>query len=182
MIENYSFNAKIFILPGLENSGDQHWQTLWEKKYDFSRINQKDWITPVCDEWIETVEQEVSKIGTDNIILVGHSLACATIAFWSAKYNKKIKGALLVAPSDTEAPSYPSGTKGFNPMPVNKLPFPSITITSSNDTFVSVQRAQFFANAWASKFVNIGEAGHINALSGFGPWPEGLTYLKELEK
>jgi len=114
-------------------------------------------------------------------VLAGHSLGCATIAFWSAAFNRKIKGALLVAPSDTEAPSYPTGTTGFTPMPLNKLPFPSIVVASDNDYYVSTSRAKLFAKAWGSEYISIGEAGHINAAAGFGLWPGGLQLLKRLD-
>ena len=180
-MSTYTFKSKIFILPGLGNSGDQHWQTLWENKFGFIRIEQQEWDTPVKDDWIDTIEKELSSHNGSDIILVGHSLAVSTIAFWAAKYKRKIKGALLVAPSDTEAPSYPPGTKGFAPMPTNKLPFPSVTITSTDDVYVTLNRAEVLASSWGSKLINIGKAGHINTSSGHGEWPDGLKYLKELD-
>ena len=70
---------------------------------------------------------------------------------------------------------------GFSPIPLIKLPFPSIVVTSTNDFFVTVDRAKQFAEAWGSEFVNIGEAGHINVASGFGDWDEGLEILKKLD-
>jgi uncharacterized protein len=117
-----------------------------------------------------------------NVILVGHSLACATIGFWSKTYQRKIKGAMLVAPSDTEADSYPTGTTGFAPMPIVKLPFPTITVVSADDKYVSLQRANFFANAWGSEVINIGNAGHINADSNLGFWEFGLELLGRLDQ
>ena len=39
------------------------------------------------------------------------------------------------------------------------------------------QRARAFADAWGSRFVEIGAAGHINGDSGFGEWPEGEQML-----
>jgi len=177
-----SFQSKIFIVPGLGNSGEQHWQTLWENQFTFTRIQQREWDKPDQNEWIETIDKTLKSFPLDEIILIGHSLACTTIAFWSEKYGRKIKGALLVAPSDTEAESYPPGTTGFKPMCLHNLPFPSITITSSDDYYVSLARATFFANAWGSEFINVGIAGHINVGSGFGPWDEGLKFLEKLDK
>jgi uncharacterized protein len=66
-------------------------------------------------------------------------------------------------------------------MPLTKLPFPSITIASSNDYYVTIERATLFANAWGSELVNIGDAGHINVAAGFGPWENGLKYLQRLD-
>jgi predicted alpha/beta hydrolase family esterase len=91
-----------------------------------------------------------------------------------------IKGALLVAPSDIEAPAYTFKAEGFAPIPLERLPFPTIVVASSNDVWVSLERARFFADAWGSEFLNIGEAGHINAASGHGEWREGMDILKRL--
>jgi hypothetical protein len=87
-----------------------------------------------------------------------------------------------VAPSDPEAANFPSGPTGFAPMPLVRFPFPTVVVASSNDPFVTVVRARTFAKAWGSKFVMIGEAGHINSASGFGDWPEGLALLNTLRK
>src|SRR5215216_7693769 len=109
------FKSTILIVPGLGNSGPQHWQSLWEKQFGFTRVEQQDWETPICADWITTLQSYIDKYDPKDVILVGHSLACATIAYWAKEYNVAIKGALLVAPSDTEAESYPTGTTGFAP-------------------------------------------------------------------
>lgn len=177
-----TFQSQVFILPGLGNSGEKHWQTIWENRFDFTRINQRDWDTPVCDEWVDTIQETIIKHNSSNVILIGHSLACTTVAYWAKKYNCKIKGALLVAPSDTEADTYPSGTSGFNPIPLIKLPFKSVVVASNDDYYVKAERAELFAKSWGSKFHNIGNAGHINVDAGFGQWNEGLKYLQQLDE
>ena len=173
-------NPVVFTLPGLYSSGPQHWQTHWEKEYGFIRIHQQDWETPVCEDWITTIDAAVMQHPPEQVILVGHSLACCTIVRWAQTFNRTIKGALLVSPSDADAPSYPPGTTGFMPMPLHKLPFPSITVASSNDEYVTIERAQQFAGTWGSRLVNIGPYGHINSTSNLGLWPEGLALLKQL--
>ncbi|HUG60850.1 MAG TPA: alpha/beta hydrolase, partial [Methylomirabilota bacterium] len=40
--------------------------------------------------------------------------------------------------------------------------------------------ADDLAAAWGAVFVDAGDAGHINAESGHGPWPEGLTRFATL--
>lgn len=175
------FQSTILILPGLGSSGPQHWQSIWEKEFGFTRIEQKDWQTPVCSDWIETINTEIKKHNIAEVILVVHSLACPTVAYWAQKFNTKIKGALLVAPCDTEADSYPSGTSGFAPVPLVKIPFKTITVISTNDFYVTTERAEQFASAWGSEVVNIGDATHINATSGLGRWEQGLHLLKKLD-
>jgi predicted alpha/beta hydrolase family esterase len=176
------FRSTVLILPGLGNSGDGHWQTLWEKQFGFIRVNQADWEKPVCADWVKSIESAVSACDSRSVILVGHSLACSTIGYWSQATQKRIRGALLVAPSDTEAPSYPPGTKGFDPMPMTELPFPSITVASTNDFYVTADRARTFASAWGSELFFIGAAGHINVSAGFGEWRDGLNYVLKLDQ
>ena len=112
---------------------------------------------------------------------MAHSVGCALVAHWAVDCQRGwVHGALLVAPSDPEAANFPPGSTGFGPMPLVRLPFPSVVVASSNDPFVTVVRAQTFAKAWGSEFVMIGAGGHINAASGLGDWPQGLALLHKL--
>jgi predicted alpha/beta hydrolase family esterase len=104
------------------------------------------------------------------------------VAFWAAKFHRDIRGAFLVGPSDVEAPTYPPGTTGFNPMPQGRIPFPTRVIASTDDFFVRIERARQFAQNWGSELIEVGPVGHINVASGHGPWPEGLRLLSEFEK
>ncbi len=170
-----------FIVPGLGNSGPEHWQTFFETTGEnFRRINQQEWDTPACNDWIESIEQAISSYDPGTVVLVGHSLGCSTIAHWAKKYKRKIKGALLVAPSDLEAPQYTFPATGFAPIPVEKIHFKTIVVASADDPWVSLERAEYFASYWGSEFINIGNAGHINTASGHKEWKEGLAILKTL--
>ena len=170
------------IIPGVGNSSPNHWQSLWEREFpeEFQRIQQDEWESPVCDDWIATIEAEVRKNNPDDVVLIAHSLGCTAVAQWAKKFGTKIKGAFLVAPSDVEAQSYTFDTKGFAPIPLESLPFESLVVASTNDEYVSIERAKQFSEAWGSEFVNVGEKEHINASAGFGEWNEGLELLKRL--
>ncbi|MEO8772336.1 MAG: alpha/beta hydrolase [Ferruginibacter sp.] len=171
--------TKFFLIPGLGNSGPDHWQTWFEGTgNNFQRINQTKWDTPTCSDWIEKVDESISGLDLSKVVLIGHSLGCSTIAHWAKKYKRKIKGAMLVAPSDVEAPQYAFPVKGFAPIPDDKIDFKTIIVASSDDQWVSLERATFFAANWGSELTNIGNAGHINAASGHKKWEEGLTILK----
>jgi uncharacterized protein len=171
------------ILPGLHNSGPDHWQSRWETEdKTMERVIQDDWETPHCADWVVRLDQALAYAGPE-ILLVAHSAGCALVAHWAVGCQRgQVRGALLVAPSDPEAPSFPVGATGFAPIPLLRLPFPSIVVASSNDPFVTVARAQTFASAWGSEFVMIGGAGHINTASGLGDWPEGLALLRNLRE
>jgi predicted alpha/beta hydrolase family esterase len=99
---------------------------------------------------------------------------------WARIYKTNIKAALLVAPSDIESPVYTFNATGFTPIPLQKIPFPTLVIASENDHWVSVDRARFFADHWGSKFISIGAAGHINVASGYGKWDDGLALIQTL--
>ena len=156
-----TFNSTIILVPGLGSSGPQHWQTIWEKRYNFTRVEQKDWETPLRSDWVANIQASIEKQGPDEIILVGHSLACIAIAYWAKEFNVKIKYALLVAPADSEADTFPPVTSGFSPVPLSRLPFPSVVVTSTNDDYVSPERAYFFAGCWGSELINISNEREI---------------------
>jgi len=170
-----------FIVPGLGNSGSEHWQTFFEKSGDnFQRINQLEWDAPICSDWVAKIDKAISGYNPKEVILIGHSLGCITIAHWANQTKMQIKGALLVAPSDIENPVYTFPAKGFDPISKDRLPFKTIVVASENDPWVSIERAKYFASNWGSEFISIGDAGHINALSGYGEWDRGLEILKRL--
>jgi len=175
--------TRTLILPGLYNSDPSHWQSRWEAGDEaMERVIQDDWERPHCAEWVARLEQALERTGPETL-LVAHSAGCALVAHWAIGCSRgRVRGALLVAPGDPDAANFPSGPIGFAPMPLVRLPFPSVVVASSNDPFVTVVRAQAFARAWASEFVMIGNAGHINTASGLGDWPEGLALLRSLRE
>jgi len=173
-------DCDVLTLSGLWNSGPQHWQTHWERKHPaWQRVAHRDYNAPERDEWVDELDAAIATSeGTP--VLVAHSLACVLVAQWAKSDSPlRIAGAFLVAPSDIEAASYPVPVNGFAPMPLEKLPFPSIVVASSDDPYVSIERARQFASAWGSKFVEIGPAGHINGDSGYGAWAEGEKMLAD---
>lgn len=176
--------VRTLILPGLYDSGPEHWQSRWERlDASCQRVKQRDWAEPVCDEWVATLDDVIR--GSDTpVVLVSHSSSCIMVAHWakdaSAEQLAKVRGALIVAPSDPTGPAYPPGPSGFAPVPMHRLSFPSIVVASANDEYVSLETARAYADAWGSEFVNIGDMGHINGASGLGDWPFGYELLGRL--
>lgn len=173
---------QLLILPGLGNSGEKHWQTFWHKKFKNSiRLVQDNWDEPIREEWIKRLNEEVSKLQNPTIF-VAHSLAVSLVLHWAeTNSNKNIIGALLVAPADVDSPEYtPDSIRNFSPMPIYKLPFPSIVVASENDPYASFERKQYFAEKWGSDFVNVGKKGHINSDSDLKYWEEGQVILQQL--
>ena len=178
----FAGDAPVLILPGLHNSGPDHWQSRWESTNpEFRRVMQDDWQRPGCADWIARLDAAV--LATPDAVLVAHSSSCALVAHWAGRRGSgSVHGALLVAPSDPEAASYPAGPTGFAPMPLDRLPFPTVVVASTDDQYVSEDRARTFAAAWGSRLVIAGDAGHINSQSGLGDWPAGFALLQELRR
>jgi predicted alpha/beta hydrolase family esterase len=178
--ETEAMNTAALILPGIGNSDPDHWQSRWEMANPlFMRIQQRDWDHPVCNEWVEVLENTLAAVGA-NVVLVAHSLACALVAHWAEKTKFLIKGALLVAPPNPDGPNYPKEAVGFSPMPMKSFAFPTIVVASANDPYGSLEFARSAASAWGSRFINIGPAGHINSNSGFGEWNDGFSLFQQL--
>lgn len=174
------------ILPGLSSSGPDHWQSHWERADSTCvRVQQLEWDAPRCADWVLALERAVRGCDGD-VVLVGHSSSCAMVAHWAhattAGMLARVRGALLVAPSDPEGAHYPAAPSGFAPVPLETLPFRSIVVASNDDMYVSLERARAYATAWNSEFVDVGAAGHINAASGHGPWPDGVALLNQLRQ
>ena len=154
------------IVPGLNNSGPTHWQSFWEQSFsDASRVYQCNWDAPVKSEWVETLDETVASLDSDTV-LVSHSLGVITTVHWLLEKAAKggvpgnIRAAFLVAPADVESIEIATD---FAPVPLQELPVPSCVVASENDIYVTIERARQFADAWGSKFVDVGCLGHINA-------------------
>lgn len=173
-------NVRVLILPGRGDSGDRHWQTFWQKRHpQFQRVQQVEWDNPDVDEWVETLHQAIVAEPSP-AVLVAHSLSVSQVAHWAARHQGPVVGALLVAPTDVEAPTYPAGTRGFAPIPLQRLPFPSIVVASTDDPRVSVARARVFAEAWGSRLEVPGAFGHLGSVAELGDWPYGMGLLQSL--
>jgi predicted alpha/beta hydrolase family esterase len=171
----------VLIVPGLGGSGPGHWQSVWESELsNATRVAQADWDEPRRGPWIAAIRQAIA--ARPGVIVVAHSLGCILLAHLLAEDPETpVAGALLVAPADVERPSpAPNCVRRFAPVPMNRLPFPSMVVASGNDPFATFARAESFASAWGSELIDIGNAGHINVEAGFGPWPEGRAILDRL--
>ena len=170
----------VLILPGYDNSGPGHWQSLWEQAHpEYRRVQQRSWTAPVCDDWVTALDAAIA-VAAVPPVLVAHSLGCHAIAHHAARHARPVHGALLVAPPNVDDPDFPPVIKGFRPIPRAALPFPSIVVSGSDDWYMAPDDARELARAWGSRFVLLERGGHINADAGFGPWPEGERLLAEL--
>ncbi len=189
-------DADILIVPGWSSSGEDHWQSRWQRSLKTARrVEQADWFNPTREQWVSRIHAEIDAAQRP-VVLVAHSLGViATVAALTERTEPKVAGAFLVAPADVErAADWPvtqgfvfdPDMTGFHGVPRDKLVVPSAVVSSRNDPYCTPERARVFAETWGSRFHDAGDTGHINAASGHGPWPEGLMqfgyFLKAIPK
>jgi predicted alpha/beta hydrolase family esterase len=178
---------KTFVLtvPGLDGSGPEHWQTLWERRLNRCvRVQMGDWAYPERSKWIRRLDLEI-RSSPAPVLIAAHSLGCLAVAWWSKErwslgYQERVIGALLVAPPDVERGHARERMASFAPIPREPLPFPSLTVASRNDIYASLDTSARIAAMWGSAFVDLGMVGHINAESGIGEWAEGIRLMASM--
>lgn len=187
MLRNYpSEEAEplVLIVPGLNNSGPGHWQSLWERELPHAaRVDLGMWDDPHRNTWVNQLNLAIHKAGRP-VILVAHSLACHVVAWWN-EYERPgadspVLGALLVAPPEVEDDQTDRRIARFAPVMRTAFPFPTILAASRDDPYISFDRARRLARIWKSRFVDAGWLGHINADSGVRDWPFGQFLLRQL--
>jgi uncharacterized protein len=182
-------DSPILLLPGWQNSGPAHWQSRWERRHGYQRVEQHDWMRPLRGDWITRLQDVV--LGLEHgrapdaparIVLVAHSLGCQLVAAWAAVtgLGGRIQAAFLVAPGDPQRVELSGVLASWLPVARTRLPFPSVLLASQDDPYCSFARARQFAQDWGAHCVDYGKAGHINADSGLGDWPDGHARLLEL--
>ena len=171
--------ASVLIIPGIGNSGPDHWQTLWQQADPaLVRIAVDDWDNPICASWVNAIDTQLGERGES--VVAAHSVGCLAFVHWAARHKRRIRGALLVAVPDPAGPNFPPEAKGFSPIPLFKLPCRSILVASQDDPYATPEYSKSCADAWGSTLVAVGRAGHINASSNLGNWPDGLRLLSTL--
>lgn len=178
----------ILTVPGLGNSGPDHWQSRWEQdRNDCRRVELGMWDRPHRNTWVNQLNLAIYRAANGSrrpVVLAAHSLGCLVVAWW-ARYEQPaadgpVVGALLVAPPEVDFFPLDERLSQFSPTPAEKLPFRSILVASRNDPYMGVHTARQLARTWGSAFADAGEAGHINAESRLGDWAFGQALLEQL--
>ena len=171
--------TRVLLLPGWLDSDPPHWQSRWESQLGFERVEQADWQWPRRGDWMARLDEVLLLGGAAPAVLVAHSLGCQLVASWAehSRHTARVKGALLVAPPDTEREDTPPQLHNWKPIRRSRLPFSSIAVLSSDDPFCSLERGTQMAADWGSDVVLAGPRGHLNGGSGLGDWPEGQALL-----
>lgn len=173
--------SPVLVLPGWQNSDAAHWQTRWEQRHGYLRVEQDDWHWPRRGDWMARLE-EVLLASPQPCWLVAHSLGCQLVAAWAAhtRHADRVHGALLVGPPDTERDDMPPQLHSWRPVARQRLPFPATMVISTDDPYCAPQRAGAMAQDWGATLVVAGALGHLNSESGLGDWDTGHQLLNAL--
>lgn len=173
------------IVPGVGGSDSDHWQSWLQRQLmSCSRVSQADWNRPILKNW---VANWVAALNTapDQVQIVAHSFGCLTSLAALAQYPtlaSKVKKLLLVAPANPSrfgengfahesSESYAAYFQQLRPQVQSEM------IISENDPWLAFDDAKQLAHAWQVPTRNLGQVGHINVASGFGPFPEIFPHL-----
>jgi hypothetical protein len=174
---------RVLVLPGWQDSGPGHWQTRWEALYGHERVQQADWHWPRRGDWMARLDEVLlAEAAQRPVALVAHSLGCHLVAGWAAhsRNTARVRGALLVAPPDTARADTPPQLANWRRIVRKRLPFPAVVFYSEDDPFCAPEQARAMAGGWGAEAVSLGAAGHLNADSGLGDWPDGIAWLQRL--
>jgi predicted alpha/beta hydrolase family esterase len=171
------------IIPGLNGSGEGHWQDHWLKDDpDAVLVEQQDWSRPDLVEWTNRLEMALAR--HPGSILIAHSIGALVAVNVATRPSRHlVKSALLVAPVDPfRVSSMHPGAVEPRPMSRETLSFPSIVVASRNDPYMTFDDARGYAGGLGSDLVDLGLAGHINVTSGYGRWKKGYRLAARLER
>ena len=173
---------QVLILPGLDNSGPEHWQSRWEKLHpEYRRVEQADWERPNLEDRVDNLQIAVENSRRPGGPQPGSGSLEQSELRHPAK-SRKVKRGITGIPQRRRLSRAYTGDHTFIRFHATgaPLPFLSIMLYSEDDPYVSPERARYFGEARGSRIESVGARGHINHNSGLGDWPEGQKLLSEL--
>lgn len=170
-----SSEADILFVPGAGALDADHWLTRWESRLATGRLA----ADPAHCADLAALRQSLAEAlasASRPVVLIGHSFGALGIAHSAqAMPAGLVRGAFLVSPPSIRAvEAHPGVDPAFAPPPIDPLPFPSLLVASRDDPHAAYEEMETMALDWGAQIIDAGAAGHIDAQSGHGPWPEGL--------
>jgi hypothetical protein len=172
-------DCDILLMAGTHSEPD-HWMARWESRLPNAQRAQP--AAPNPGDFAQMVANLVAlaESATRPIVVIAHSCGVIHTVKAAPWLSRAVRAAFLVGPVDLDSPDGAALCDGASSMPLDPLPFPSLLVASRTDRYCSFGRAESFATAWQSLLIDAGDAGHLDAESGRGPWPEGLLLLSRL--
>ena len=80
------------------------------------------------------------------------------------------------------APAEPDKFDVADRLPPSHWTLPTTLVASDTDPWMSADSAHRWARRWGSGYLNLGDAGHVNAESGFGPLPLARRWVLAMQQ
>ncbi len=165
---------KILLVPGLHNSGPDHWQSRWHQQFpQWQRMMGLPWDKPDLTVWSAKLASKL-RSRRSRVHLVAHSFGALTAIAAARLQPDKVSSIFIVAPADPARFGIPDEVL------MGSIKVSAQLIASRNDPWMSFERAEFWSRQWQVPLFDAGEVGHINAQSGHGEWHQGLALLSTL--
>lgn len=179
----------VVMVPGLREETPAHWQAILASELPKVRSLPALGRSNIdLDARMMQIEEAVRAI-KGPVVLVAHSGGVIATVHWAQRTRAAIHGALLATPPLFAGPlgsEFPALAKfqrhGWTPLPRSPLPFPSIVAASRNDPLGAYEGVCELAQAWGARLFDLGNSGHLNPASGFGPWPAARELVRELAR
>lgn len=171
-------SARLLIVPGLNDSPPDHWQSWLQALYrDSVRVVQHDWCTPDVDRWAACIGATVARSGRGPWIVVAHSFGVLALARHLAlEPESPVAAALLVAPADPD--KFGIGDL----LPARPWPLQTTMVLSHTDPWLGIASGNRLAARWGCHVTDLGDAGHINVASGFRTLPFARRWVLAVEQ
>lgn len=167
---------RLLIVPGLHDSGPAHWQSWLQSLHPGAlRVRQHDWSAPDLERWADRIGETLADTH-EPVIAVAHSFGCLALAQLLGWGERRITCALFVAPAD------PQRFGLQQRLHATALAARTTLVASDTDPWMAAGEALRWARRWGSRFHNLGDAGHINTESGFGPLPLAAQWVRRAQQ
>lgn len=157
------------LIHGWEGGPNKDWFPWLNKKlikdgYDVINMSMPNSFNPKKDEWVKHLEDYVDL--SKDTFFIAHSLGAISVLKYLEKINKKIKGAILVAPYIINEKEYKTLSSFYSRKidwsKVNKNCNKFFTIFSDDDPFVSLDQYLFMKDKTKVDLTVLHNRGHFS--------------------
>lgn len=173
---------KVLILHGWEGSDEPHWQDWIARELAVSNcivafIQLSNNTQPDREEWMKESLDVIRELSPD--VVLCHSLGNILWFHIAPFVEKEVEKLMLCAiPQDL---GYIRELRSFFPVdiPSDLKAKKVLMVASDNDPYMNIQDAVELSRKLNVRMKIVPNAGHINASSGFGPWPWAKEWVFE---
>lgn len=164
--------TRFLLVPGRGKPRRGHWQQrLADTHPDYRWAPEPTGPPFLLEERVTTLHEAVSA-ADEPAVLIAHSAGCLTTVVWAARHTGPVRGALVVAPPHVDPEHSPDLDAATLAAFRRRLPFPAVLVASRTDPWSTFEQFERYAEDWGAELVDLGDAGHVDTASGYGPWPD----------